>query len=72
MLSAARKNNSIGGAMVVVLGLVRGIDILIAPCLQVGDRFGFVVAVAIARRSNFHELEEKGHEMGAGWDREVS
>lgn len=72
MLSAARSNNSIGDAMAVVLGLVRGIDILIAPCRQADDRFGCVDAVAIVRRSNFHELEQKGHEVGASWDREVS
>lgn len=58
--------------MAVVLGLVRGNDILIAPCRHVDDRFGCVDAAAIVRRSNLHELQEKGHEMGAGWDRGVS
>lgn len=57
--------------MGVMLGLVRGIDIPIAPCRQVDDSFGFVAAVAIARHSNFHELEEKSYEMRASWDREA-
>lgn len=72
MLSAARRNNPIGDAMAVVLGLVRRIEILIAPCRPVDDRFGYVDAVAIVSRSNFHELEKKDHGMGAGWDRGVS
>ena len=70
MLPAARRNNSIDVAMAAVLGLVRANDILNALCRWV-DRFGCVAAVAIARRSNFHELE-KGHEMGACWDRELN
>lgn len=72
MLPAARGNNSIDVAMAVVLGMVRGIDILNALCRWVDDRFGCVAAVAIARCSNFHELEEKGYEMGACWDRELN
>lgn len=72
MLSAARRSNSIDGAMAVMLELVRGIDILNAPCRQVDDRFGCVAAVAIARRSNCHELKKKGHEIGACWDRELN
>lgn len=72
MLSAARRSNPIGDALAVVLGLVRRIEILIAPYRPIDDRFGYVDVVAIVSRSNSHELEEKDHGMGAGWDCGVS